>query len=203
MANASAEPYPTASMTEWNLFKLPRHNANWFLLRGILAIAFGVVALLLPGTAVLAAALVFAAFTFADGLFSMITGIRGARHHEERWGWFIFNGVVGLAVGVLFVIWPLMSTMAYAFMLVAFMAAFYLATGIGQIAAAIRLRKDIRNEWVLGFLGMTGLILSAALIYLLWTAPALTLLAVAWLIGIYALVSGALLIALSFRLRRD
>ncbi|KHK93643.1 hypothetical protein LK12_01960 [Novosphingobium malaysiense] len=184
------------------MFKLPRHNANWFLLRGVLAIAFGIVALLLPGTAVLAAALVFAAFTFADGLFSTITGIRGARHHTERWGWFIFNGVVGLAVGVLFVIWPLMSTMAYAFLLVAFMAAFYLATGIGQIAAAIRLRKDIRNEWVLGFLGVTGLILAAALIYLLWTSPALTLLAVAWLIGAYALVSGVLLIALSFRLRR-
>ncbi|WP_260045952.1 HdeD family acid-resistance protein [Novosphingobium mangrovi (ex Huang et al. 2023)] len=201
MAHASTQPYPSVPVTDWNIFKLPHHNANWFLLRGVLAIAFGIVALLLPGSAILAAAFVFAAFTFSDGLFSLISGLRGARHREERWGALIFNGVVGLTVGVLFVIWPLISTMTYAFLLVAFMAAFYLATGIGQIAAAVRLRKEIRGEWVLALLGVSAVLFSGALVYLLWTYPGLTLLTAAWLIGFYAMMSGAFLIALSFRLR--
>lgn len=201
MAHASADPFPTVPLPEWNLFKLPRHNANWFLLRGILAIAFGIVTLLLPATAVLAAAMLFAAFTFADGLFSLISGLRGARHHTERWGSLVFNGVVGLAVGVLFVVWPLMSTLAYAFLLVATLAAFYLATGIGQIAAAIRLRKEIKGEWMLALLGASAIAFSAILIYVLWTYPGITLLTVAWLIGFYALMCGMLLIALWARLK--
>ncbi|MCJ2188772.1 HdeD family acid-resistance protein [Novosphingobium beihaiensis] len=202
MANAPAQPFPDTPLPEWDLFWLPHHNSGWFLVRGVLAILFGITALLLPGTAVLAAALVFAAFTFADGLFSLISGLRGARHHRERWGALIFNGLTGIAVGVLFVLWPLTSTMAYAFLLVAIMAAFYLTTGIGQIAAAIRLRKEMEGEWVLALLGASAIVLGAALIYILWAHPGVTLLTVAWLIGFYALMSGVFLIALSIRLRR-
>ena len=202
MTQASVSAHPPEPLTEWNVLLLPRHNASWFLVRGILAIAFGIVAVLLPGSAIFAAALIFAAFTFADGLFSFVSGVRGARHHTQRWRALIFNGIVGIAIGVLFVIWPLLSTLAYAFALVLLIALFYLATGIGQIVAAIRLRKEMEGEWMLALLGVSALLLGGVLFFILWTNPAATLLTVAWLIGLYALISGACLIALSIRLRK-
>jgi Uncharacterized conserved protein len=207
MANTPDHTYATDTTATdpaggWDLFRLPGHNAGWFLFRGLLAIAFGIIALFLPGTAVLAAAMLFAAFVFIDGIFSLISGIRGARHHTERWGSLVFSGVIGIAVGVLFVIWPLMSAYAYAFVLVLCMAAFYLGTGVGQISAAIRLRRQIDGEWLLGLLGVTAVLVGLALIYILLTNPAVTVLAVAWLIGFHALLTGAMLVALWFRLRK-
>jgi len=208
MAHATApDPQAIAAETSvfgtWTSWRLPHHNANWFLLRGLVALAFGAFALILPTGAFFTLALVFAAFTFADGLFSMVSGLRGARHHTERWGALLFNGAVGLLVGVLFVIWPIMSTITYAFMLTVIMAVFYLATGIGQIAAAVRLRREIEGEWILGLLGITSLLVGGALTWLVWTRPEVTLFAVAWMIGIYALMAGGFLIALSLRLRRQ
>lgn len=206
MADPSSAPYPDAAPGEplavWTVTRLPRHNANWFLVRGVIAILFGIAALLLPGGAVFAASLVFAAFTFADGIFSLVSGLRGAQHHAERWGALVFNGVIGIAIGVLFVVWPLMSMLAYAFLLVLFIAAFYLATGAGQIAAAIRLRKEMEGEWLLALLGVSSVLLGGVLVYILWTNPTATLLTLAWLIGLYALLSGVGLVALSIRLRR-
>lgn len=206
MADPSSAPYPEIAPGEplavWTVTRLPRHNANWFLVRGIIAILFGIAALLLPGGAVFAASLLFAVFAFADGVFSLASGLRGARHHEERWGALVFNGVIGIAVGVLFAVWPLMSMLAYAFLLVLFVALFYLATGAGQIVAAIRLRKEMEGEWLLTLLGASAVLLGGVLLYILSTNPAATLLTLAWLIGLYALLSGVGLVALSIRLRR-
>lgn len=193
---STAEPVGASS------FILPRHNWNWFLLRGIFAIALGIIALFFPGLTVFVFAMLFAAFSFADGIFSLVAGIRGARDHTERWGALVFSGVIGILIGVIFFIWPLVATAAYAFMLVVFVAFWSLVTGIFELSAAVRMRKEIEGEVLLGFVGLLSILLAVALLWLLLSAPFPTLLSVGWLIGIYALMSGVALVVLAFRLKR-
>ena len=129
--------------------QVPRINWGWFLLRGVLAIALGVVALLYPLTAVLAFTMVFAAFAFANGLFSIISGIKGARHNEDRWWALVLSGVVGVAVGVIFLAMPALTTVTYAIVNLAIIAAWSIMTGVLELMAAFRLRKEIVGEWLL------------------------------------------------------
>ncbi|CAA9527563.1 MAG: hypothetical protein AVDCRST_MAG91-2671, partial [uncultured Sphingomonadaceae bacterium] len=81
-------------------------NWGWVLLRGVLAIAAGVLALLLPGPAILALVLVFATYMIADGVVAIISAVLAARRHE-RWGWFVAEGLAGLAAGVLALLLPI------------------------------------------------------------------------------------------------
>jgi uncharacterized membrane protein HdeD (DUF308 family) len=181
---------------------LASHNWFWFLARGILLLLLGVFALAAPGFALFVFALVFAAFSFADGIFTLLSGIRGARHHAQRWGSLVVSGVAGVAVGVLFVLFPLVSTFTYALLVVWLVVAWALVTGVAEISAAIRLRRAIRDEWLLALAGIFSVLLGLALIWLLFVNPAATLLSVAWLIAIYAFAAGVALIALALRLRR-
>ena len=74
---------------------------NWWVvaLRGLLAILFGIAAFVLPAATMLALVLVFAAYSLVDGILGVVLAVRGARK-GERWGWLLFNGLLGIVVGV-------------------------------------------------------------------------------------------------------
>ena len=129
-------------------------------------------------------------------------GVRGASHHTERSGALVFSGVIGIAVGVIFFLWPLVATAAYAFMLVVFVALRSLITGVLELSAAIRLRRHVEGEVLLAIVGALSILLGIAVLWLLMTAPGATLISVGWLIGVYALASGAALVVLALRLKR-
>lgn len=181
---------------------LPARNWGWFALRGVLLLALGVLSLAFPGPALFAFALVFAAYCFVDGIVAVISGVRGARRKEERWWALILAGVLGIAVGVIFVLFPGLGTLAYALTAIAVIAGWAVATGVLQIAAAWRLRRAIEGEWLLIASGALTVLLGLGLIALLAVAPTPTLLSVAWMIGIWALIAGVALLVLAFRLRR-
>jgi uncharacterized membrane protein HdeD (DUF308 family) len=181
---------------------LPTRNWGWFALRGVLAIALGIGALLLPAAALFAFATIFAAYSFVDGVFALVSGIRGARDREERWGALVLTGVAGIAVGVIFLFFPLLGTVAYAVMAVVMVAVWAILTGAFEIATAWRLRREITGEWLLIVSGALSVLLGVFLLALLWTAPGVTMLSVAWLIGIYALAAGVVLLVVAYRLRR-
>ena len=193
---------PSAAAASGTRAILPLHNWNWFLWRGIAGIVLGIVALFFPGLTLYAFALVFAAFSFVDGVFSLVAGVRGASHHTERWGALVFSGVIGIAVGVIFFLWPLVATAAYAFMLVVFVALWSLITGVLELSAAIRLRRHVEGEVLLAIVGALSILLGIAVLWLLMTAPGATLISVGWLIGVYALASGVALVVLALRLKR-
>ncbi len=184
------------------LLLVPQHNWKWFLVRGIVAIALGIVAMIFPGFTLLTFAMLFAAFSFVDGVSSLIAGIRGAREDADRWGALIFSGVTGIVVGVAFFLWPLLATATYAFLLVLLIAFWALITGTLEIAAAIRLRQTIEGEIMLAFVGVLSVLLGLALVVMLITSPGATLLSIGWLIGAYMLVSGIALVVLALRLKR-
>ena len=177
-------------------------NWGWYLARGVLLIVLGLLAAFMPAAALFLFALLFAAFSFADGVFNIIAGVRGATHHRQRWWTLILSGLVGVLVGVLFVGFPVLSSIAYATVAVLLIAFWAIATGVAEISAAIRLRREITGEWLLGLSGAVSLLLGVALLWIAMDNPAVSVISVGWLIALYALIAGVALVLLAFRLRR-
>ena len=168
-------------------------SRNWWivLLRGLAGICFGIITFIAPAISLAILVLVWGAYALADGILALVTAIR--RRGEDRWWLFFVEGSVGIAAGVLTLIWPGLTAIALLYLI----AAWAIVTGALEIAAAIRLRKVIANEWLLALSGIASLGFGILLI-VFPGAGALTV--VIW-IGAYALVFGALVVALAFRLR--
>jgi uncharacterized membrane protein HdeD (DUF308 family) len=165
---------------------------GWVVFRGVIGVLFGLIAFARPGALGLSMVLVFGCYAFISGIATLIAAARSGRA-GERWGALLVEGLLGIAVGVLAVIWP--ATMALTFIwLIGFWALF---SGVMEIVAAVRLRKVIRNEWALGIAG----VLSIAFGLLMFYRPIAGGVAVVWWLGAYALVFGILMIVLGFRLR--
>ncbi|KFE67821.1 HdeD family acid-resistance protein [Hyalangium minutum] len=168
-------------------------NRWWTLaLRGIAALAFGVLTFISPGSSLLALVFLFGAYALVDGVLNL--GMALVRSNDgQSWGSLIFEGAVGILVGVLTIAWTRITALAL-LLLIAFWA---LITGAAEVAAAIRLRKQIKGEWLMALSG----VLSIAFGVLLLVAPAAGALAVILWIGAYAIIFGALMLGLSLRLR--
>jgi uncharacterized membrane protein HdeD (DUF308 family) len=167
---------------------------NWWVLviRGLVAVALGFVTFAWPGITVAALVLVFGAYCLVDGAFSLVGAFRAVRAHE-RWGALVFEGIAGIVAAIVTVLWPAVTALA----LVVIVAAWALITGSLEIAAAIRLRQHVAGEWLLALSGVASILFGVLCIVL----PLIGALAIAFCIGIYAMVFGVLLIALGFRLR--
>jgi uncharacterized membrane protein HdeD (DUF308 family) len=153
-------------------------NWGWFAVRGVLALILGLVAFLFPVSALFAFTMVFAAYAGADGLLSTIAGIRGATRKEERWWALILRGIIGIAVAALFVLMPFAATVSYALATLGMLSAWAILTGLLEIVAAIRLRKEIEGEWLLGLSGVLSMLLGLAVPVALYVNPPATILSV-------------------------
>ena len=169
-------------------------SRNWWvvLLRGLAGIGFGIITFMAPAISLAAVVLLWGAYAFADGVLALVTAIR-RRGESDRWWLFLVEGLVGIAAGVLTLIWPGITAIALLYLI----AAWALVTGVLEIAAAIRLRKVIAHEWLLALSGIASLGFGIMLVLF----PGAGALAVVLWIGAYTLVFGALLVALAFRLR--
>jgi uncharacterized membrane protein HdeD (DUF308 family) len=171
-----------------------RITGNWWALalRAIAAIIIGVFALTRPGITVIALVTLFGVYAMADGLFAIVAAIRGI-HARERWGWMMFEGIVGLIVGIVALTNPAIGALALTWLV----AGWALSTGVLEIIAGIRLRKIMTGEWLLLVAG----ILSVILAFLIISRPRLGIvLLVSW-VGAYALISGIVLLGVAFRVR--
>jgi uncharacterized membrane protein HdeD (DUF308 family) len=163
-----------------------------FLLRGILAVLFGLATFFWPAITVAALVLLFGAYALADGFLTLVAAIRG-RAWIDRWWLYLLGGLAGIGTGILTFFYPGMTAMV----LLMFIAAWAIVTGILEIAAAIRLRKEIEGEWALGLAGLASVLFGIILVL----RPGAGALAVVWLIGAFAIAFGILLIVLAFRFR--
>jgi uncharacterized membrane protein HdeD (DUF308 family) len=155
---------------------------NWWALalRGLAAIVFGVMVFVWPEISLLVLVLWFGAYALVDGILAIVAAVR-ASGRQQRWGAILLEGIIGIVAG-----------------LVTLIAAWSILTGIFEIAAAIRLRREITGEWLLGLGGVASLLFGV----LLMLYPGVGALALLWLIGAYALAFGVVLLLLAFRLRR-
>jgi uncharacterized membrane protein HdeD (DUF308 family) len=169
-------------------------SRNWWvlLLRGLAAIAFGILTWLLPGISLVTLVLLFGAYTLVDGILGSWTAIAGRKEHEDWWVLLLW-GLIGIGVGALTFLVPGITTLALLF----YIAIWAIATGVLEIVAAIRLRKEIKNEWLLVFGGLVSIVFGA----ILMAQPVVGALALLWLIATFAVLFGLLLVLLAFKVR--
>ena len=113
----------------------------------------------------------------------------------------IFSGLVGVLIGILFLLMPLVATVTYAFVIILMLAVWSILTGTLEIVAAIRLRREIEGEWLLGVSGAISVLFGLAVIILVLPYPAASILSAAWLIAFFAFGTGIVLVAQALRLR--
>ncbi|MDB4869620.1 MAG: hypothetical protein JWL97_624 [Gemmatimonadales bacterium] len=169
-------------------------NSNWWALglRALAAILLGIIALALPGPTLGAIVIVFGIYAITDGVLAIIAAIRGIRR-KERWGAMLFEGIIGIVAGAIALVWPGIGALALTYLV----AAWALATGAFEIAAAIRLRKIMTGEWLLMIAG----ILSIVFAVLVAAFPGVGALTLVWLLGAYALAYGVISLVLALRVR--
>ena len=163
-----------------------------FILRGLLAIAFGILAFVAPvwGLAILVA--LFGVWALIDGVTSVWTGIR-TRRVDRNWWLEILEGLVSIVAGLIALVLPGLA----ADVLVLLIGVWAIVTGVFQIWAAVRLREQIRGEFWLGLAGVASILFGV----LILVFPAGGALALVWLIGSGAIAIGAFLTILGWRLR--
>lgn len=162
---------------------------HWWvvLLRGLAAIVFGIVAYARPGVTLAVLVMLWGAYALVDGIFEVVAGVRA------KYGSLVLLGLLGIAAGVVTFLWPGVTAIALLY-IIAFWA---IVAGVLQISAAIRLRKEVRGEWLWILSGICMVILGG----LLMGRPGAGALSVMWLIGSFAIFWGALLVILAFRLK--
>jgi uncharacterized membrane protein HdeD (DUF308 family) len=174
---------------------LARHLGRYWwvlLLRGLFTIAFGVMAFAWPKLTLTALVLLFGAFCLADGLVGGWAAIRGRKEHD-RWWVLLLWALVSVAAGVLTAMNPGLTALA----LVIYIAVWAILTGLLQIIAAVRLRREIEGEWLLGAAGALSILVGVLMI----ARPGAGAVSLVWLIGSFALALGVLLVILAFRVR--
>jgi uncharacterized membrane protein HdeD (DUF308 family) len=166
---------------------------GWVVARGVVAVIFGLLTFSRPGAMSLSLLMLFAAYAFAGGITAIIAAARRGRAGLGNWGMLLVDGILGVGVAVMAVLWPVSMAVAFVWVI----GAWALVTGALEIATAIDLRHVIHHEWALGLAGA----LTIALGVLMLARPIVGGLAIVWGLGAYALAFGALMIVLGFRLR--
>jgi len=168
---------------------------NWWLveIRGVAAIAFGVLAFLWPGLTLVVLVTLLAAYLLIDGvtlLAALVRGEPGTRGH----GWAIaIMGILSVGVGIATIFWPEITALTLLY-LIAFWA---VTLGAIQIVAAIRLRREIAGElWLVAGGALTILFGVFLAIF-----PGSGLLSLVWIAGAWAIVFGITSLVLAWRLR--
>jgi uncharacterized membrane protein HdeD (DUF308 family) len=170
------------------------HRSWWLLLlRGLAAIAFGLLVWFRPGISLALLLLMFGVYTLVDGVLGIWAALAGRRDHEHWWV-LLLVGLLGVVVGVLTFVAPGVTAMALLF----YIALWAIGTGTLQIIAAVRLRKEIEGEWMLILAGLAAAVFGVVLI----ARPAIGVLTLLWLIASFSVLYGALLVVLAFRVRR-
>jgi uncharacterized membrane protein HdeD (DUF308 family) len=166
---------------------------NWWALalRGVVAILFGIIAIVWPAVTATALIVLFAVYVLIDGVFTIVAAVRAARHHA-RSGPLLLEGILDLIIAAICFLWPMTALVALVYLI----AIWAVITGIALIAAGIAFIR-LNGEWLLILCGLISLLLGIILLI----QPAAGVVALSWWFGIYALLFGVALLSAAFRLR--
>ena len=167
-------------------------SASWwaFVVRGLVALAIGILAFVQPGATLVALVAVFAAYAIVDGVLAIAAGV--TVESGPRW-MFIVGGILGIVVGLLTINRPDVTAIA----LVLLIGVWAIATGVTEVAAAYQFRQVLENEWLVALSGVISVVFGVFLI----VAPGDGIFAVLWIIGFYAILAGITYLAVGIRLR--
>ena len=169
-----------------------REKWGWVALRGFSALIFGVLALSLPGVTLTLLVAVWGVYALMDGVLALAAGLRMHEGGKPVWS-LILVGLMGLAAGLTAFFWPGLTALT----LMLIIGSWAIAIGLLQVVATMRLRKHIQGEWLHALSGLLSLVFGLAIV--LW--PGAGAIALAWLIGWFSILFGAILVTMAFSLR--
>ncbi len=161
-------------------------------IRGIVAILFGLAALFWPGRTLLVLVLLFGAYALIDGIFAVIAAL-GDRREHPNWGMLLIGGIIGIIIGIITFFWPGITALTLLY-LIAFWA---ILIGIYELSLAFGMHLAASGEWALVLSGIISIIFGLILLF----QPGAGALALVLVIGVYAIIIGILLLIRAFRLR--
>ena len=162
-----------------------------FLFRGILAVLFGVIALVSPKLTLSALVFVYGLFALISGITAVVAALRNTDF--PGWGWLLAEGILGILAGVVALVWPGITALAFIYLL----AAWAILTGIAQFIAPLAYPMGVGRAVLTALAGVISIIFGI----LIAAQPSSGLLAVVWLIGVYAIVFGVMYIVVYFQTR--
>ena len=165
------------------------------LLRGILAILFGIAVLAWPKATVVVFVALFAIFSLLDGILDIVLGVQA---RGERGRWLIFlQGALAIIAGIIALVWPSITAVVLLW-LVALWAIF---SGVMEIAGSLELRRLAQPRWWWhSVAGVVAIVLGAILLF---GNPVRGILAILWAVGVLAIASGIALVIAALISRRS
>ncbi len=176
---------------EPGLSNLLGHRWSALLLRGLVAIALGIVVWARPAIGLSVFVFLFGLWALIDGLVTCWLAIED--RPQPSWGWMLFDGLIGLAIGLFAIFRPAATALGLLFLV----AVWAIARGVLEIVVAISLRRELKGEWRLLIAGLLSLVFGLIVL----SRPGAGLLAVLWLVGLYAVLYGIMLVMLAFKAR--
>ena len=162
-----------------------------FLFRGIVAILFGVLTLVWPRLSLDVLVLLFGLFALISGITAVVAAVRNREEHS--WGLLLFEGILGILAGALALIWPGITALAFLYLL----AAWAILTGILELIAPLSFPMSMGRTLLMVLAGIISIVFGV----LIALQPAAGLLAVVWLIGLYAILVGIMYVVVYFESR--
>lgn len=168
-------------------------SKHWWmlLLRGIIAVLFGLFAWAMPSITLAALVLLFGVYAVADGVLAIAHSFSSAGQ-QHRWS-LLFLGILGCCAGVVALGWPKITALSLLFVI----AVWAIGTGILEIGAAFGLPSETPHRWLLGVAGAASTLFGVLLV----VRPDAGLATIVWLLGFYGIVYGVTSIVASFKLR--
>jgi uncharacterized membrane protein HdeD (DUF308 family) len=187
-------PHETYNTTEDAMLADILSRYWWMtLLRGSFWILFGIILFARPGISLLSLTLALGVILFIDGVIGVANALSGRKENDDWWV-LLLVGLAGIGVGLLTFYNPQATALAVVF----YVAIWAIATGLLEIVAAVRLRRQIEGEVWLGLAGIASVVFGVLLV----ARPGAGALTILWLIGVYAIAFGVVLVLLAFRVRR-
>ena len=166
---------------------------RWWIVagRGAVAVALGVALFTTPVQALGLLVSFFGVFALADGLFTVGAGL------AVGWMPIFLEGIVGMSIGAFTFLYPPATELWFVQLIVLWA----IATGVLELVGVLRLRRVaagtmVLGEWLLGLSGVASVVFGAVFAL----QPGLG--AMTGLLGVYAVVSGLLLLVLALNVRR-
>jgi uncharacterized membrane protein HdeD (DUF308 family) len=163
------------------------------LIWGIVGVLFGLMTLFWPGRTLFILIYLFGIFLIVDGIMAAVTAFQ-ERELSSAWWVLLAAGIIGIILGIAILVWPRITALVLLYLV----AMWAIITGIFEVAAGFGMQRPESRGWGIVVAGILSIILG---IVLFAVSPVVGLLSIAWVIGLYAIIYGIVLIARSFQLR--
>jgi uncharacterized membrane protein HdeD (DUF308 family) len=182
------------------LQSLAKHLWWAVLLRGILAILFGVIALFAPTAALTGIVIVYGIYVLLDGTTAIAQGVL-TRSTDKRWGWTVVQGVIAVLAGLVALVFPALSGTVGGLIVLWIIVVYAVLHGVtGVMSAAGASGSSGRSMGIVA--GVVSIIAGVLLAALLIVIPEATVLGLIWIVGVYAIIFGVVLVVTAVQVRR-